>query len=37
MYNLDEKVGEVLRSETLNIKNIRDILGLEGIFSRLSN
>ncbi len=32
MYNLEEEVGETLRSENLNIKNIRDILGLDSIF-----
>jgi len=33
MYNLDDGVGRQLRSENLNLKNIRDILGLEAFFS----
>ena len=33
MYNLEEEVGGQLRSENLNLKNIRDILGLEDLFS----
>ena len=32
MYNLEEEVGSLLRSENLNLKNIRDILGLEEFF-----
>ena len=32
MYNLEERIGQQLRSENLNLKNIREILGLEKIF-----